>query len=50
MISFLTAFFFMCFGNSSLLARTLVAVVCTAFATLILQCAFDSWRQSRDWD
>ncbi|KAJ7892760.1 hypothetical protein B0H14DRAFT_956776 [Mycena olivaceomarginata] len=50
MISFLAAFFFMCFENSSLLARTLVAVVCTAVATLILRCAFDSWRQSRDWD
>ncbi|KAJ7359247.1 hypothetical protein DFH08DRAFT_686330, partial [Mycena albidolilacea] len=50
MISFLVAFFFMCFEGSDLLTRTLVAVVWIGVALLILWCVFRSWRQSRDWD
>ncbi|KAJ6488057.1 hypothetical protein C8R45DRAFT_265104 [Mycena sanguinolenta] len=49
MVSFLAAFSFMCFQKSSLLTRTLVAVVWTAVAALILWCVFNSWERS-DWD
>ncbi|KAJ7792414.1 hypothetical protein B0H14DRAFT_2470155 [Mycena olivaceomarginata] len=49
MVSFLAAFSFMCFQNSNLLTRTLVAVVWAAVAALILWCVFNSWESS-DWD
>ncbi|KAJ7266926.1 hypothetical protein B0H12DRAFT_1320913 [Mycena haematopus] len=49
MVSFLAAFSFMCFQESSLLTRTLVAVVWAAVAALILWCVFNSWESS-DWD
>ncbi|KAF7360414.1 hypothetical protein MVEN_00771400 [Mycena venus] len=49
MVSFLAAFSFMCFEHSSLVTRTLVAVVWTAVAALILWCIFNSWESS-DWD
>ncbi|KAF8190319.1 hypothetical protein K438DRAFT_1831838 [Mycena galopus ATCC 62051] len=48
MVSFLAAFSFMCFQNSNLLTRTLVAVVWAAVAALILWCVFNSWEE-RDW-
>ncbi|KAJ7892764.1 hypothetical protein B0H14DRAFT_3427700 [Mycena olivaceomarginata] len=50
MVSFFAAFSFLCFEKSSLLTRTLVAVVLTTVAVLIMWCVFDSWRQSSDWD
>ncbi|KAJ7359252.1 hypothetical protein DFH08DRAFT_1074779 [Mycena albidolilacea] len=50
MVSFFAAFSFLCFEKSSLLTRTLVAVVLTTVAALIMWCVFDSWRQSSDWD
>ncbi|KAF7344557.1 hypothetical protein MSAN_01937600 [Mycena sanguinolenta] len=49
MVSFLAAFSFMCFQNSNLLTRTLVAVVWTAVAALILWCVFHAWEGS-GWD
>ncbi|KAF8190343.1 hypothetical protein K438DRAFT_922970 [Mycena galopus ATCC 62051] len=48
MVSFLVAFSFMCFQKSNLLTRTLVGVVWTVVAVLILWCVFNSWEQS-DW-
>jgi len=49
MVFFLAAFSFMCFERSSIFTRTLVAVVWTAVATLILWCVFNSFESS-DWD
>ena len=49
MVSFLAAFSFMCFENSSLITRALVAVVWAAVAALILWCVFTAW-ESDDWD
>ncbi|KAJ6595613.1 hypothetical protein DFH09DRAFT_1357542 [Mycena vulgaris] len=49
MISFLAAFSFMCFERSSVVTRTLIAVLWTAVAALILWCIFTAW-ESGDWD
>ncbi|KAJ6595706.1 hypothetical protein DFH09DRAFT_145401 [Mycena vulgaris] len=49
MVSFLAAFSFMCFDNSSLITRTLVAILWAAVAALILCCIFTAW-ESGDWD
>ncbi|KAJ7741403.1 hypothetical protein DFH07DRAFT_964959 [Mycena maculata] len=49
MVSFLAAFTFMCFEDSDLLTRTLVAVLWAAVAALILWCVFSAW-ESGDWD
>jgi hypothetical protein len=49
MVSFLAAFFFMCFQNSNLLTRTLVAVVWATVAAFILWCVYNSWESS-GWD
>ncbi|KAJ7126106.1 hypothetical protein C8R44DRAFT_874479 [Mycena epipterygia] len=49
MVSFLAAFSFMCFENSSLVTRTLVAVLWGTVAALILWCVFTAWESS-DWD
>ncbi|KAJ6588820.1 hypothetical protein B0H19DRAFT_220413 [Mycena capillaripes] len=49
MVSFLAAFSFMCFLRSSLVTRTLVAVLWAAVAALILWCVFTAW-DSGDWD
>ncbi|KAJ7126104.1 hypothetical protein C8R44DRAFT_874477 [Mycena epipterygia] len=49
MVSFLAAFSFMCFENSSLVTRTLVAVLLATVAALILWCVFAEW-ESADWD
>jgi hypothetical protein len=49
MVSFLAAFSFMCFEHSSLVTRTLVAILWAAVAALILWCVFTAW-ESGDWD
>ncbi|KAJ7640899.1 hypothetical protein DFH06DRAFT_1477813 [Mycena polygramma] len=49
MLSFLAAFSFMCFEQSNLVTRALVAVLWAAVAALILWCVFTAW-ESGDWD
>ncbi|KAJ7634774.1 P-loop containing nucleoside triphosphate hydrolase protein [Roridomyces roridus] len=50
MVSFLAAFSFMCFQNSDLLTRTIVAVFWGAVGGLILWCALAAWEQyDLDW-
>ncbi|KAJ7116037.1 hypothetical protein C8R44DRAFT_880416 [Mycena epipterygia] len=49
MVLFLAAFSFMCFENSSLVTRALVAVLWGTVAALILWCIFTAW-ESGDWD
>ncbi|KAJ7664315.1 hypothetical protein B0H17DRAFT_1336738 [Mycena rosella] len=49
MVSFLAAFSFMCFANSSTVTRTLVSALWLAVAALILWCMFAAWESS-DWD
>ncbi|KAJ7037862.1 hypothetical protein C8F04DRAFT_1090422 [Mycena alexandri] len=49
MVSFLAAFSFMCFENSDLLTRSMVAVLWAAVAVLILWCIVTAWESS-DWD
>jgi len=49
MVSFLAAFSFMCFEDSNLITRTLVAILWGAVAALILWCIFTAW-ESGDWD
>ncbi|KAF7361085.1 hypothetical protein MSAN_01139600 [Mycena sanguinolenta] len=48
-VFFLTAFSFMCFQNTNLLTRTLVAMVWAVVAALILWCVFNLWETSWDW-
>ncbi|KAJ7138528.1 hypothetical protein C8R43DRAFT_928893 [Mycena crocata] len=48
MVSFLAAFSFMCFENSSLITRTLVGVLWAAVAALILWCIFSAWESWED--
>ncbi|KAJ6588850.1 hypothetical protein B0H19DRAFT_1248446 [Mycena capillaripes] len=49
MVSFLVAFLLMCFEKSNLVTRTLVAVIWTVVAVLILWCVFTVW-EGGDWD
>ncbi|KAJ7185538.1 hypothetical protein C8R46DRAFT_1060923 [Mycena filopes] len=49
MVSFLAAFLFMCFQDTTLTTRSLVGVLWAAVAALILWCVFMAWESS-DWD
>ncbi|KAF7361113.1 hypothetical protein MSAN_01143000 [Mycena sanguinolenta] len=49
MVSFLTAFSFACFQKTSLITRTLVAVVWGIVAAFILWCAFKLWETRSCW-
>ncbi|KAJ7664314.1 hypothetical protein B0H17DRAFT_301858 [Mycena rosella] len=49
MVSFLAAFSFMCFENSSLVTRTLVGVLWAAVAVLILWCIINAWERTYYW-
>ncbi|KAJ7291729.1 hypothetical protein C8J57DRAFT_1273838, partial [Mycena rebaudengoi] len=51
MVSFLAAFSFMCFDDSSIITRLLVGIVWAAVAALILWCIVAAWEngQSREW-
>ncbi|KAJ7185537.1 hypothetical protein C8R46DRAFT_1060915 [Mycena filopes] len=49
MVSFLAAFSFMCFEDSTLTTRSLVGVLWAIVAALILWCVFTAWESS-DWD
>jgi hypothetical protein len=48
MVSFLSAFLFVCFESSDLITRMLVAVLWAAIAVLILWCVVNAW-ESNDW-
>ncbi|KAJ6511206.1 hypothetical protein C8R45DRAFT_966380 [Mycena sanguinolenta] len=49
MLFFLVAFSLVCFQQTNLLTRTLVAVSWAVIAALILWCVFNMWETSWDW-
>ncbi|KAF8155641.1 hypothetical protein B0H34DRAFT_808691 [Crassisporium funariophilum] len=50
MVSFLTAFCFMCFQDSNPSTRALVGSLCTVIVVLIIWCIWTSWEKQPDTD